>query len=265
MQVHQEEPSCHHVFTYNLDDGNNNTAATANKKKKKKAVLYVPLTSRCCNCATTLPLSRGPNFTLPAHVVACLLRVRDVEQPYYNAAATTNDYKCSKVTTLEIVMLLLNMPSSSPVSQKPGPLMRGVGPSNKGNGHRVGGGGDDHSPRALLEFQVGDWEYNWDQTYHGLAHKWWMLGFGIVLLMFLYCCCACWCYWPTKFKSSRRLQKQQQQQSVATALTASTKPIPTDNNAVLAVEYELEDVDLKDQDGEVGWDRNRRPLWATVE
>jgi organic radical activating enzyme len=39
--------------------------------------LYVPLTSRCNT--KTLPETRGPNFVLPAPVVAALCRVRDVE------------------------------------------------------------------------------------------------------------------------------------------------------------------------------------------
>ena len=41
--------------------------------------LYVPLTS-FSGPAMSLPASRGPNFTLPAHVVAALCRVRDAEQ-----------------------------------------------------------------------------------------------------------------------------------------------------------------------------------------
>uniref|UniRef100_A0A7S3DNI7 Radical SAM core domain-containing protein n=1 Tax=Entomoneis paludosa TaxID=265537 RepID=A0A7S3DNI7_9STRA len=40
--------------------------------------LYVPLTS--FGNTVTLPASRGPNFTLPCHVVASLCRVRDAEQ-----------------------------------------------------------------------------------------------------------------------------------------------------------------------------------------
>jgi hypothetical protein len=40
--------------------------------------LYIPLTSRCNT--RTLPETRGPNFTLPAPVVASLCRVRDAEQ-----------------------------------------------------------------------------------------------------------------------------------------------------------------------------------------
>lgn len=40
--------------------------------------LYVPLTSRCNT--RTLPQTRGPNFMLPASVVAALCRVRDAEQ-----------------------------------------------------------------------------------------------------------------------------------------------------------------------------------------
>lgn len=39
--------------------------------------LYVPLTSVCNT--RTLPQTRGANFRLPPHVVACLLRVRDWE------------------------------------------------------------------------------------------------------------------------------------------------------------------------------------------
>ena len=40
--------------------------------------LYIPLTSRCNS--KTLPQTRGPNFLLPAPVVASLCRVRDMEQ-----------------------------------------------------------------------------------------------------------------------------------------------------------------------------------------
>jgi hypothetical protein len=40
--------------------------------------LYIPLTSRCNT--RTLPETRGPNFMLPAPVVASLCRVRDAEQ-----------------------------------------------------------------------------------------------------------------------------------------------------------------------------------------
>lgn len=40
--------------------------------------LYIPLTSRCNS--KTLPQTRGPNFVLPAPVVASLCRVRDMEQ-----------------------------------------------------------------------------------------------------------------------------------------------------------------------------------------
>lgn len=39
--------------------------------------IYVPLTSRCNSL--TLPQTRGPGFVLPAHVVAALCRVRDLE------------------------------------------------------------------------------------------------------------------------------------------------------------------------------------------
>ncbi|KAL7574645.1 hypothetical protein ACA910_002994 [Epithemia clementina (nom. ined.)] len=41
--------------------------------------LYVPFTSLSGN-ALSLPATRGPKFTLPAHVVAALCRVRDAEQ-----------------------------------------------------------------------------------------------------------------------------------------------------------------------------------------
>jgi hypothetical protein len=39
--------------------------------------LYIPLTSR--SNTLTLPVTRGPQFVLPAHVVAALCRLRDVE------------------------------------------------------------------------------------------------------------------------------------------------------------------------------------------
>jgi hypothetical protein len=78
----------HQVFTYFLDrhddhqqeedeagdNGNNRTR----QRQQRRSTLYIPLTSYCNS--QTLPATRGPNFRLPAHVVAALGWVRDVER-----------------------------------------------------------------------------------------------------------------------------------------------------------------------------------------
>ena len=77
--------------------------------------LYVPLTS-WSDDAVSLPATRGPGFTLPAHVVASLCRVRDAEQ------ASLFEYEkasCVKHLSQEEEQAARQKPSNPPVQWEP--------------------------------------------------------------------------------------------------------------------------------------------------